>query len=47
MNALIKAGRLKAEKFGQIYLIKEQDLKSVMVRNPGRPSNKKKGNLTT
>ncbi len=41
VSALIQAGRLKAEKKGQIYLIDESDLKPVMVRTPGRPSTKK------
>lgn len=40
VNALIKAGRLKAEQKGQIYLIDERDLKAVMVRKPGRPPKK-------
>jgi excisionase family DNA binding protein len=39
VNALIKSGRLKAEKKGQIYLISERDLAAVMERKPGRPSN--------
>ena len=42
VNALIKSGRLKAEKKGQIYLIDEQDLKPVMVRKAGRPPKPKK-----
>jgi excisionase family DNA binding protein len=37
VNALIKAGRLKAEKKGQIYLVDERDLKDVEDRKPGRP----------
>jgi excisionase family DNA binding protein len=37
VNALIKAGRLKAEKKGQIYLITERDLEAVADRKPGRP----------
>jgi excisionase family DNA binding protein len=41
VNALIKSGRLPAEKFGQVYMIKESDLKLVSVRKPGRPSKKK------
>jgi excisionase family DNA binding protein len=41
VNALIKAGRLKAEKKGQIYLIAESDLAAVAERKPGRPSTKK------
>jgi excisionase family DNA binding protein len=41
INALIRDGRLKAEKFGQIFLIKEEDLKMVLVRKPGRPPKEK------
>jgi excisionase family DNA binding protein len=41
VNALIQAGRLKAEKKGQIYLIDERDLAPVMDRKPGRPPTKK------
>lgn len=41
VNALIQAGRLKAEKKGQIYLIDERDLKAVENRKPGRPATKK------
>ncbi len=37
VNALIQAGRLKAEKKGQIYLIAESDLAAVSERKPGRP----------
>jgi excisionase family DNA binding protein len=37
VNALIKNGRLNAEKFGQIYLINEKDLEVVKERKPGRP----------
>jgi excisionase family DNA binding protein len=40
VNALIQAGRLKAEKKGQIYLIDERDLKAVLERKPGRPPKK-------
>ena len=36
--ALIKSGRLPAEKLGHIYVIKEADLKLVEDRKPGRPS---------
>jgi excisionase family DNA binding protein len=35
--ALIKAGRLPAEKIGGVWLIKADDLKLVEVRLPGRP----------
>lgn len=37
VSALINAGRLKAEKKGQIYLIDERDLQAVMFRKAGRP----------
>ena len=42
VNALIRDGRLKAERFGQIFLIKEEDLQTVLVRKPGRPSKENK-----
>lgn len=35
--ALIRAGRLPAEKVGGIWLIKEDDLGLVKDRKPGRP----------
>lgn len=37
VHALIQAERLPAEKFGRDYMIKEEDLKSVQDRRPGRP----------
>ena len=37
VNALIRDGRLKATKVGQIFLIEEKDLIPVMDRKPGRP----------
>jgi excisionase family DNA binding protein len=37
VHALIQAERLHAEKFGRDYMIKEEDLKSVQDRKPGRP----------
>ena len=37
VHALIQAERLPAEKFGRDYMIKEEDLKSVEDRKPGRP----------
>jgi excisionase family DNA binding protein len=37
IHALIRDGRLPAEKFGRDYLIKESDLKLVEDRKPGRP----------
>lgn len=35
--ALIKSGRLPAEKFGRDWMIDESDLKLVKDRKPGRP----------
>jgi excisionase family DNA binding protein len=40
VNALIQTGRLPAQKFGQVYMIKESDLKLVEDRKVGRPSTK-------
>lgn len=37
VHALIKAGRLPAEKMGRDVFIKESDLKLVEDRKPGRP----------
>jgi excisionase family DNA binding protein len=37
VQALIQGGRLPAEKLGRDYVIKEQDLKLVADRKPGRP----------
>lgn len=37
INALIQSGRLPAEKFGQVHMIKESDLKLVEDRKVGRP----------
>jgi excisionase family DNA binding protein len=37
VHALIKAGRLPAQKFGNVYMIKEADLKLVEERKTGRP----------
>ena len=37
VNALIRDGRLKAMRVGQIFLIEERDLKAVAERTPGRP----------
>ena len=39
--ALIEAGRLPAEKIGNMYLIKPGDLKAVQDRKPGRPAGAK------
>jgi excisionase family DNA binding protein len=37
VRALVRAGRLPAEKFGRDLLIHEEDLKLVKDRKPGRP----------
>ena len=37
VRAMILAGRLPAEKFGRAHLIREEDLKLVKNRKPGRP----------
>ena len=37
VHALIKAGRLPAEKFGRDYVIQASDLRLVEHRRPGRP----------
>lgn len=37
VHALIRNGRLKAEKFGWVWMIKEQDLEGVQIRPKGRP----------
>ena len=37
VRAMIAAGRLPAEKFGPVYMIKEEDLKLVIDRQTGRP----------
>jgi len=37
VHALIKTGRLPAQKFGNVYMIREADLKLVESRKPGRP----------
>ncbi|HEX8736669.1 MAG TPA: helix-turn-helix domain-containing protein [Pyrinomonadaceae bacterium] len=41
VQALIKSGRLPAEKIGRDLLIKVQDLQKVAERKPGRPPKKK------
>jgi excisionase family DNA binding protein len=46
IHALIRDGRLPAEKFGRDYLIKESDLKLVENRKPGRPSKQVSKNRT-
>lgn len=40
VNALITDKRLKAEKYGQVWLVREEDLAEVMERKPGRPAKK-------
>ena len=37
VQALIWSGRLPAEKVGRDYIVKEEDLKLVSNRKPGRP----------
>jgi excisionase family DNA binding protein len=37
VSQLIQSGRLKAEKYGQIYLINEDNLQPVKNRKNGRP----------
>jgi excisionase family DNA binding protein len=37
VHALIKAGRLPAQKFGNVYMIRAADLKLVEERKIGRP----------
>lgn len=37
IQALIRAERLPASKFGRVYMINEKDLAKVRVRKPGRP----------
>jgi excisionase family DNA binding protein len=38
IQAMITAGRLPAEKFAGVWMIKEKDLGKVGDRRPGRPS---------
>jgi excisionase family DNA binding protein len=38
VQALILAGKLPAEKFGNVYMIREKDLAKVQDRKPGRPA---------
>jgi excisionase family DNA binding protein len=40
VRQLIRKGRLPAEKFGHIHMIRESDLGKVRVRKPGRPKKK-------
>jgi excisionase family DNA binding protein len=37
LRALVKVGKLPAEKFGTAYMINEKDLAKVKDRKPGRP----------
>jgi excisionase family DNA binding protein len=37
VRAMILAGRLPAEKFGHVHMIREEDLALVADRKPGRP----------
>ena len=37
VHALLRTGRLPAEKMGRDYFIREDDLKLVQNRRPGRP----------
>jgi excisionase family DNA binding protein len=43
VQAMIRDGRLPAEKMGRDYFIKEADLKLVADRKPGRPRKKQAG----
>ena len=40
VQALIKAGRLSAQKMGRDWIIRKTDLDKVRVRQPGRPPKK-------
>jgi excisionase family DNA binding protein len=42
VHALIQEGRLPAQKFGNVYMIKESDLHLVAERKTGRPPKKKR-----
>jgi excisionase family DNA binding protein len=42
VQALIRAGRLPATRFGRAYMINEKDLAKVKDRKPGRPAKGKK-----
>jgi excisionase family DNA binding protein len=37
VRAMVKAGRLPASRFGKSIVIRQQDLKPIMDRKPGRP----------
>jgi excisionase family DNA binding protein len=43
VRAMIIAGRLPAEKFGHVHMVKEEDLALVADRKPGRPVTKEVG----
>jgi excisionase family DNA binding protein len=43
VRAMISAGRLPAQQFGRVYLIKAADLKLVAERKVGRPATKRAG----
>jgi excisionase family DNA binding protein len=40
IRAMILAGRLPAEKFGHVHMVREEDLALVADRKPGRPPTK-------
>jgi excisionase family DNA binding protein len=42
VRQLILSGRLPAQKFGRDWIIKENDLKRVADRKPGRPKKERK-----
>ena len=42
IRAMIIAGRLPAEKFGHVHMVREEDLALVANRKPGRPPASKK-----
>jgi excisionase family DNA binding protein len=43
IRAMILAGRLPAEKFGHVHMVREEDLALVANRKPGRPATKEAG----
>lgn len=43
VHVLITSGRLPAQKYGNVYLVKESDLKLVADRKVGRPPKRKGG----
>ncbi|CAN5485084.1 hypothetical protein BH10ACI1_BH10ACI1_22030 [soil metagenome] len=44
VQALITSGRLPAQKIGNSFVVRENDLELVRERKPGRPPQKKKEN---